>query len=324
MAAHDHTAHKHAAPGNHGSIDGAARPLRPLAIAAGIILAFFAVELTGALISRSLALLADAAHSASDVAALAVALLTAWLASRPHTARRTFGYLRMEVLAASLNGLALVAVAVFIFWEAVERVAAPPEVRGGIVSIVATGGLAANIIAGLVLIRGPRRSMNVRAALLHVGGDALGSAGAIVAGLLVLGFEWHLADPIISFGIGAIILFGAFRLLREAMQVLLEGSPAHVDMAVLHRDIERIPFVHAVHDIHTWTITSGYDATSAHVVFQPGCTQEEIRELLSGLRHMVVESYGIAHITIQVESGEEDCPEAHVPDTAASGQGQRG
>ena len=275
------------------------------------------------MISHSLALLADAAHSASDVAALTVALLAAWLASRPHTARRTFGYLRMEVLAALLNGLVLAAVAVFIFWEAVERVGSPPEVRGGIVSIVATGGLAANVIAAFVLMRGPRRSMNVRAALFHIGGDALGSAGAIVAGLLVLGFGWQLADPIISFGIGAIILFGASRLIREAMHVLLEGTPAHVDMAVLHQDIERIRFVHGVHDIHTWTITSGYDAMSAHVVFQPGCTQDEIRELLSGLRHMVAESYGIAHITIQVESGEEDCPETHIPDSVTSGRGHR-
>ena len=288
-----------------------------LAVASVILLAYFGVEVLGAVISGSLALIADAAHTASDVGALGLATVAAWLAGRPNTAKRSFGNLRAEVLAALVNGAALLGVAGFIIFEAVSRLDAPPEVRGGIVSVVASGGLVANVLAAVVLLRGSRRSLNTRAALFHVGGDALGSLGAIVAGLLVLGPGWQLADPLVSMFIALILVYGAFRVLSEATHVLMEGTPAHVDVSALMEDIESMEQVIGVHDLHAWTITSGYDALSAHVTVSEDCTRKDVAALLERLRTLAAERYGISHMTIQIESGEGECGESHLPEPAA-------
>ena len=301
------------------------QPWRPqtskiaLAIASAILLVYFGVEVAGAVISGSLALIADAAHTASDVAALGLATVAAWLASRPHTTKRSFGNLRAEVLAALVNGAALLGIAGFIVFEAVGRLDTPPEVRGGVVSLVALGGLAANVIAAIVLLRSSRQSLNTRAALFHVGGDALGSAGAIVAGLLVLGPGWQLADPLVSMFIAIILVYGAYRVISEATHVLMEGTPPHVDVAALVRDIEALDHIIGVHDLHAWTITSGYDALSAHVSVHEDCTREDVAALLDRLRKLAAERYGIAHVTIQIETGEGDCQETHLPEPVARG-----
>ena len=287
----------------------------PLALASVVILAYLAVELAGAIISGSLALLADAAHTGSDIGALGLALFAAWVAGRPHTAKRSFGFLRAEVLAALVNGALLLAIAVFIFVEAGQRMADPPDVRGGVVSAVAAGGLVANAIAAAILLRSSRRSLNVRGALVHVLGDAIGSAGAIVAGLLVLTLEWHLADPIVSVFIGLILVYGALRIVAEATHVLLEGTPSHVDVAALREDIERVGHVRGCHDLHTWTITSGYDALSAHVMISDECVGPDVAALQEELRGMLRDRYGIAHVTVQLERTEDECEEeAHVPE----------
>ena len=308
--------HDHAGPQTPAARHAQAR--RPLVLAAAVVGAYLAVEVAGALISGSLALLADAAHTASDVGALGLALFASWVAGRPASPERSFGYLRAEVLAAVVNGAALLVIAAVIFGEAVQRIGSPPEVRGGVVSIVASGGVAANVVAAALLLKSSRTSMNVRAALFHVGGDALGSAGAVVAGLLVLAFGWHAADPIVSVLIGLLLVAGAVRVLREATHVLLEGTPAHVDLSALRDDIERMMHVEGCHDLHTWTIASGYHALSAHVTIGDDCAEPRVQELQDRLRTMVSERYGIAHVTIQLERGDGACvEEGHVPAPAA-------
>ena len=314
---HDHAVQDHA----KGEPPAArqARARRPLVAAMAVVAAYLVVEVAGAMISGSLALLADAAHTAADVGALGLALFASWAAGRPASAERSFGYLRAEVLAAVVNGAALLVLAAVIFIEAAQRIGSPPEVRGGVVSLVASGGIAANLIAAAVLLRSSRANMNVRAALFHVGGDAVGSAGAVVAGLLVLLFGWHAADPIISMLIGLLLVTAAVRVLREAAHVLLEGTPAHVDLMALREDIERMLDVEGCHDLHTWTITSGYHALSAHVTIGDECVGVRVPELQGRLRKMVSEKYQIAHVTIQLERGDGACvEEVHVPEPAAA------
>jgi cobalt-zinc-cadmium efflux system protein len=287
---------------------------RPLAIATVVIAAYLGVEIGGAIVSGSLALLADAAHTGSDIAALGLALFAAWVATWPHTEKRSYGYQRAEVLSALANSVALLAIAVFIFVEAGQRMADPPDVRGGIVSIVASGGLVANIVAGWVLLRSSHHNLNVRGALFHIAGDALGSIGAIVGGLAVLVFGWQWADPAVSIFIGFVLVYGALRVLAEATHVLLEGTPPRIDVAELRRDIEAMDMVAGCHDLHTWTITSGYDALSAHVTIMDECMGDCVREVRGGLGAMLREKYAISHVTIQMERTDSECEqEAHVP-----------
>jgi cobalt-zinc-cadmium efflux system protein len=290
---------------------------RPLVMASLVIVSYLAVEITGAIFSGSLALLADAAHTGSDVAALGLALLATWAAGKPHTAQRSFGYLRAEVLSALVNGSALFVIAIFIFVEAAQRIASPPEVQGGIVSLVASGGLAANLVAAVILMRSSHHSINVRGALYHVLGDAVGSAGAIVGGLLVLVAGWQWADPAVSIFIGLILVYGALKIVREATHVLLEGTPAHIPIAELRDDIESVDRVQGCHDLHTWTITSGYEALSAHVTITEECPAECVRDVRGELGKMLREKYGISHVTIQMERTDGDCEEEiHVPGLA--------
>jgi cobalt-zinc-cadmium efflux system protein len=287
---------------------------RPLVMASLVITAYLAVEITGALVSGSLALLADAAHTGADVGALGLALMAAWAAGKPHTARRSFGYMRAEVLSALVNGTALLVIAVFIFIEAVQRINAPPEVRGGVVSMVASGGLAANLVAAWILMRSSSHSINVRGALYHVLGDAIGSVGAIVGGLLVLLFRWQWADPAVSILIGLILVYGAMKIVGEATHVLLEGTPAHIDVGELRDKIESVDRVHGCHDLHAWTITSGYVALSAHVTVTDECPADCVRDVRGELDRTLLAKYGISHVTIQMERTDSNCEqEAHVP-----------
>jgi cobalt-zinc-cadmium efflux system protein len=286
----------------------------PLLVAGSIVFAYFGVEVTGAIVGHSLVLLADAVHTISDVGALSLAAVAAWLASRPHTTKRSFGNLRAEVLAALANGALLLAMAAYICLEAIMRIASPEDVRGGIVSAVAAGGLLANAAAAVVLLRGSRQSLNTKAALYHVAGDALGSAGAVVSGLLVLAYGWRLADPLASIFIGCILVYGALRVVSDATHVLMEGTPAHIDVAALCKDIDEMALVVGVHDMHAWTITSGYDAMSAHVMVKNDCSRIDTERLLERVRQLVADRYGIAHVTIQIETRDEECEEAHVPE----------
>jgi cobalt-zinc-cadmium efflux system protein len=273
---------------------------RPLVIALGITAAFLVAEVTGGLLTNSLALLADAGHMATDVAALALSLFAIWLARRPATPERSFGFARAEVLAAVVNAATLVVISMFIFWEAFRRLGAPPEVESGPMLLVAIAGLGANAASGWVLMRGGghRENLNVRGAFLHVVGDMLGSIGAIVAALVMLATGWYLADPLLSAGIGALILWSSWTLLRESVDVLLEATPKGVEPAAVRAGMARVDGVAGVHDLHIWTVTSGLVAMSAHVEVTG---ERDWQDVLVDLTGLLGARFGIAHVTLQPE-----------------------
>ncbi len=236
---------------------------------------------------------------ASDLGALGLSLGALWLASRPPTALRTYGFLRAEVLAAFLNSLALIAIAATIFWEAGQRFSQPPDVRSGPMLAVATVGLSANIASGLLLFGQRKSSINVRSAFIHIVGDALGSVGAILAAIIILSTGELLADPIISIFIGVLILLSSFRIAWDSTQVLLEATPPEVDIFDLQTAMTSIPGVSGLHDLHVWTVTSGFPSLSVHVETQQ---TREAHDVLVDLRRLLAQRFGIDHATIQLET----------------------
>jgi cobalt-zinc-cadmium efflux system protein len=270
---------------------------RRLAIALGITATVMAVEAVGGYVAGSLALLADAGHMLADAAALGLALVVAHLAQRPATAERSYGLLRLEILAALVNGAVLIVIAVGIGVEAWRRFRNPPAIDAGLLLGVASMGLVANLVSARVLHRGHDHSLNQRGAYLHVLSDTLGSAGAILAGIVVLLTGWTPADALISVGIGLLILNGAWRLVKESADVLLEAAPAHISMSEVHDRMAAVPGVASVHDLHVWTVTSGVVAMSGHLVVQnPGDNQRVLEAVQRGLGDM-----GIHHVTVQLE-----------------------
>lgn len=304
MSAHGH-AHGHGHAHAHGAHErgGAARDAdrRALRIALAITVAFLAVEVVGGWLAGSLALLADAAHMATDAFGLALALVAARLAGRRPTWEMTFGHRRAEVLAALANGVLLGVVAVQVAIEAASRLGAPPAVEGRLMLGVAFAGLAANVAAAAVLARSGSGSLNVRAALWHVIGDALGSVGALVAAGGILAFGWTWADPVVAIAISLLILVSSWRLVRESLDVLMEGTPAHVDVDALLGAIRAVPGVVDVHDLHVWTLTSGYHALSAHVDVAQDADPHAVLHILSDLAE---KRFAVAHTTFQLEHRE--------------------
>ncbi|HEY8491375.1 MAG TPA: cation diffusion facilitator family transporter [Dehalococcoidia bacterium] len=270
---------------------------------AAIILsaAFFVVEVVGGLLTNSLALLADAGHMLSDVAALGLALFALWVAARPAGPAKTYGYFRVEILAALVNGLGLAGIALLLMWEAVQRLGSPPAVESGPMLAVAALGLAANVAAAWVLAGGQAGSLNVRGAFLHVLGDLAGSAGALAAGAVMLATGWYLADPLVSVGIGLLIIWSAWRLLRETVDVLLEAAPAHIDVRAVEGAMREVPGVERVHDLHVWTVTSGFVAMSAHVEVTHARHEHDV---LVDLRRVLHDRFDIEHTTLQLECRE--------------------
>jgi cobalt-zinc-cadmium efflux system protein len=263
-----------------------------------ITVSFLVAEVVGGILTNSLALLADAGHMLSDVGALSMSMFAIWIAMRPATAKRTYGFHRVEILAALANGLTLVAIALVIFWQAAQRVQDPPDVHSLPMLAVAAAGLGANVASGSILFRHRRGNLNVRGAFLHVAGDALGSVGAISAGLIMLTTGWFLADPIISVFIAALILLSSWRLLRESLGVLLEAAPRHVDVRQLEGALKAVPGVEGIHDLHVWTVTSGFVALSCHCEVDG---QRDTHQVLADLFSLIHERYGIRHVTIQPE-----------------------
>ena len=258
---------------------------------------FMLVEIVGGVFANSLALLADAEHMLTDVGALALALFAAWFARRPATPEKTYGYLRLEILAALVNGTVLFIVAIMIVRDAIGRFAAPPDVQPVIMTVVAGAGLVVNVFGARVLHAGHRESLNVRGAYFHVLGDLLGSIGALTAGIIILTTGWVLADPVISLGIAVLICVGAWRLVRESVDVLLEATPRHIAMDNVERAITTIDDVDAVHDLHVWTLTSGVIAMSGHaVVCDPDRNQSVLEKVQVRLADL-----GIHHVTLQIE-----------------------
>jgi cobalt-zinc-cadmium efflux system protein len=271
---------------------------RALALALALVLSFAVVEAVAGVAADSLALLADAVHMVSDGGSLALALFALWLAGRPATPERSFGFRRAEILAALANGALLVALALWIFVAAVRRLADPPQVDGGTMIVVGTLGLAVNVAAAGVLRRAGQASLNVRAALRHVLADLLGSAGVVLAGILVVAFGWQRADPITSIVVGALVLASSWGVLREATGILMEQTPSGVDAAAVGRALAGHPRVVDVHDLHIWTITSGFPSLSAHVLVEPGADCHGIR---SELELLLRDRFGLDHSTLQVE-----------------------
>lgn len=260
-------------------------------------------EAVGGWLTNSLALLADAGHMLTDVAALSLTLVAIWFASRPATARKTFGYYRLEILAAFVNGIALGLISLFVIYEAIERLKTSPEIKGWQMTLIAIGGLSVNFVCAWLLHSGQKHDLNLRGAWLHVVGDALGSAAAIVAGVLIIAFGWLWADALCSILISLIIIFGAWNLIKESVNVLLEGTPAHINLRAVEESIRQTENVIDVHDLHVWTITSGIDALSVHVIYHESVSS---KDLLHKIRRKLHDEFGIDHLTIQMETPEEE------------------
>jgi cobalt-zinc-cadmium efflux system protein len=270
---------------------------RRLTLALTITAVVMVVEFAGGWLAGSLALLADAAHMLADVAALALALVAAWIAQRPATPERSFGYMRLEILAALVNGAILFAIALGIGIEAWRRFRVPTAVNGPLLLGVAAIGFAANFATTLVLHRGHEHSLNQRGAYLHVLGDLLGSVGALLAGVIILTLGWTLADPLISVLIGTLVLVSAWRLVKESADVLLEAAPAHIALADVHDRIASVPGVDSVHDLHLWTVTSGVVAMSGHLVVKNPTDNQPVLEAVQDR----MRALGIQHVTVQME-----------------------
>ena len=266
--------------------------------ALGLTATYMFAEIVGGLVTGSLALLADAAHMMTDVGGLALALLAINFAAREATPQRTYGYLRMEVLSALTNAVVLLLLTVYILYEAYQRFQAPPEIRSGPMLVVAAIGLVVNLISMRLLAGGSSESLNVKGAYFEVLSDMLGSIGVIIASLLIMWKGWVLADPIIGAGIGLFIVPRTWTLLKQVTHILMEGTPANVDLGILERKLMQIPGVTAVHDLHVWTVTSGFDAMSGHLVVADISAG---REALRQARRIMKGDFGIDHVTIQID-----------------------
>jgi cobalt-zinc-cadmium efflux system protein len=290
-------AHSHGHSHSHAH-DARSQDKRRLAFTLGLSSLYLFAELAGGLYTGSLALLADAGHMLADVGALALALFAFWLADRPASAARTFGWKRFEILAALANGLTLAVVAIGVAFEAFERLGNPRPVLGLTAFAIASGGLAVNLLGMLLLRHGRERSLNLRGAWLHLLGDALGSVAAMTAGLLIWAYDWRIADPIASLAISALVLRSAWFLLRETVDVLLESAPPHLDVEELREALVAEAGVASVHDLHVWTITSGMVSLSCHV----HCTEEaDGHDVLVRLQRLLRERFDVHHATLQIE-----------------------
>ncbi len=274
---------------------GATRALR---LTLALTVAFTVVEVVGGIVTGSLALLADAAHMLSDNVSLALALFAAWLAGRPAGPNRTFGYRRAEILAALFNGVTLVAISIWIFIEAANRFRDPPEVEAGLMLAIAAAGLAVNLVAARILHGHADGNLNVSAALRHVLADLLGSIGVIAAAAIILATGWEYADPAVSVLIGFLILVSSWGILRDSTQILLEGSPAGIEVEQVGNAMAAMPGVAQVHDLHVWEITSGFPALAAHVLVGRETDCHAVRR---ELETMLRERFELEHTTLQLD-----------------------
>lgn len=289
-------------------LDGGTDPglQRRLRWALALTATFLVAEVVGGILANSLALLADAGHMLTDVAALALSLFVAWFSRQPAVPEKTYGYLRWEILAAFLNGAALLVVSGFIIFEAFGRLRAPEPVATGLMLSVATGGLLVNAACAWILHPLHAHSLNARGAYLHVLGDLLGSIGTVAAGATIRFTGWQAADPIASILVTLLIVRSSWHLVRESVDVLLEATPSHISLGAVRDALSRVEGVSAVHDLHVWTVTSGMVAMSAHaVVPREADHQRVLRDAVAAMRE-----FGILHCTVQIE-GEPMCDNGH-------------
>lgn len=294
----------------HGQSNSAAGANKKrLALVFGLTAAYLIAEVVGGLLTNSLALLADAGHMLTDVAGLGLALLAIKFAERPATPARTYGYYRVEILAALMNAVVLIGISIYILFEVYERFRNPPPVESKAMLLVAAIGLVVNIVGMVVLRKGSQESLNMKGAYFEVLSDMLTSIGVIIAGVIMWATGWYYADPLISAGIGLFILPRTWVLLRDAVGVLLEGTPSDVNLTAVRELVARLPGVREIHDLHVWTLTSGVNAMSAHVVI----IDDSLHDVLLSAVHDTITSYfKIAHVTVQLEQeGWKDC-ESHL------------
>jgi cobalt-zinc-cadmium efflux system protein len=302
MGHHHHHDHGHGAGHDHGGRsavkDGRAGGRRRLAWALAITIGYMIAEIVGGYLSDSLALLADAGHMFSDAAALGLSLFASWISTRPPTQKLTYGYYRAEILAALANGATLIAISIVIFIEAFRRFQEPEPVAGVLMLSIATGGLLVNIAGMLILHGGRDASLNVRGAWLHLVTDAMGSVATIIAGVLIAWRGWYWVDPAASIAIGLLVIYSSWDLVKQAIAILMEGTPSHLDLETIETAMREVDGVAEVHDLHVWTITSGLDSLSAHAVVEG---DRDPRTALTALQHVLHEKFSIEHVTIQID-----------------------
>jgi len=296
---HDHSHHGH----HHGFEEIREGNKKGLLIALLITTGIMLLEFFGGLLTNSLALLSDAGHMLSDASSLFLSFLAIWFASRPPSANKTYGYYRFEILAALFNGVTLFIIAFFIITEAIERFSQPPTVASGTMMVIAVIGLLANMISAITLLRKGdiENNVNLRSAYLHILGDALGSVGAIIAGFFMLFFDWYVADPIISVVVALLILKSGWGVIKNSIHILMEGSPSTISQADVKRELEGMAGVIDVHDLHIWTITSGLDTLSCHLLIDDKSDSQEILQLAID---RLKEKFHIDHTTIQIEKSQ--------------------
>ncbi|WP_010649598.1 cation diffusion facilitator family transporter [Oceanobacillus massiliensis] len=290
---HDHD-HSHAGHGHHHHTSNT----RVLFWSFIFIFTFMIVEAIGGFLTNSLALLSDAGHMLSDAAALGLSLIAFKIGEKKATGSKTFGYRRFEIIAAFINGITLVAISLFVFYEAIHRFAEPPIVSGNMM-IIAFVGFCVNILVAWMLMRGDtEQNLNIKSALLHVMGDLLGSIGALIAGLLIILFGWNIADPIASIIVAVLIIVSGLRITRDSLNILMEGKPANINVGSLTDTLSSIDGIEDVHDVHVWSITSEFPSMSCHLVVQESIDRDDI---LRKANEVVKNQFHISHCTIQIE-----------------------
>ena len=300
---HHHGHHHGHAPHHHDPASPAAThgaQLRSLKLALALTSTFLVVEVVGGLLANSLALLADAGHMLTDVAALSLSLFVLWFSRKPETPEKTYVYLRWEILAAFINGATLLLICAWIIWQAIPRLREPQPLEGALMLAVASAGLVVNIVAAWLLRPSSRVSLNIRGAYLHVLGDLLGSIGTVTAAALVHYTGWLRADPIASLIMTALIMRGAWRLVRESVDVLLESTPSHISLGTVRAQLEAIPGIESVHDLHVWSVGSGVIAMSVHAIVR----EPDRHQHVLGHVHDAMRLFGIGHVTVQLERQE--------------------
>ncbi|OWR32718.1 cation transporter [Saccharibacillus sp. O23] len=311
-AGHSHGGHQHGL-GGHSHAHGANK--KALKWSFFLIAAYMIVEVAGGLITNSLALLSDAGHMLSDAVALGLSLLAMIWGERRANSTKTYGYKRFEVLAAFLNGIALLGISLYIFYEAFRRFSEPPAVMSSGMLTIAVIGLLVNVVTAYILMKGDTsENLNIRSAFLHVIGDLLGSVGVIAAALLIMAFGWNLADPIASVVVAILVLISAYRVTRDSVHILMEGTPAGFDADEIREELAKIPGVSGVHDLHIWSLSSDLPLLSGHLVLNDPADGPEV---MKRAQHLLSEHYGIEHITLQLDPpgfacgvGEEGCARA--------------
>jgi len=283
---------------DHAHHSGERSGKKRLILAISITGSWFVIELAGGIYSNSLALIADAAHMLTDLGALGLSLFALVISARPATHEKTYGYLRAEILAALANGIFLVLIGLYIFYEAYHRLLEPPEIKSIPMLLVAATGLLANLATASLLFRSRNESLNLRGAFLHVLMDTIGSIGAILAGLLIWMRQWFMADAIVSIVVGTLVLYSSWKLVSESVDILLEATPRHLVISDILKDLGNVRGVASIHDLHVWSISTRMSAMSCHAVLK---TEEDSGAVLSELSRLMREKYGISHTTIQIE-----------------------